>query len=364
MVNAVRRHGVVRTVVLLAVSLCVPASAGPLDIDGINIVTEYELVDGVEIDPYPWDFEIEVALVDIGAVDHIDIFKPGATSPSATLSGGGLEWEFDPDDRATLDLLRDDWPEGIYRLEFRSNSDTLLRSVSLDYSSLAEPASAVEYTYPSFNNQTGISTNPTFTWTVAPGAGDVLAMGVDDLVADDTVYFLAPAPLTMDSWSPGPLLPSRSYDLNMDVSTIKDWTGSGLPTMTVEGDTLAYGLIFTCFNEIAFVTAPSSTVDDIRALLIQAREAIRALPADDLKKGNPALALGNKIDAILAQLDKGLFDEALNKLQNDVLKKTDGCAVQGEPDKTDWLLTCEAQGKVYPLLARAATLLEEMTDDS
>jgi len=364
MANTVRRNGVARTIVLLAVSLCVPAFAGPLDIGGINIVTEYELVDGVEVDLHPWDFEIEVTFVDIGAVDHVDVFKPGEASSSATFAGSGLEWEFDPDDRATLALLRDDWPEGIYRLEFCRNDNEVVRSVSLDYSGLAEPTSAVDYTYPSVNNQTGISTNPTFTWTVAPGAGDVLAMGVDDLVADDTVYFLAPAPLTMDSWSPGPLLPSHPHDLNVDVSTIKDWTGSGLPTMTVGSDTFAYGLIFTYFNEIAFVTGPSSALDDVRALLIQAREAIQALPPEDMKKGNPALALSNKINAILAQLDKGLYDEALNKLQNDVLKKPDGCAAQGEPDRTDWLLTCEAQRKVYPLLARAVALLEEMTDDS
>ncbi len=31
-----------------------------------------------------------------------------------------------------------------------------------------------------------------------------------------------------------------------------------------------------------------------------------------------------------------LYSEALNKLQNDILKKTNGCAETGEPDRNNW----------------------------
>ena len=42
--------------------------------------------------------------------------------------------------------------------------------------------------------------------------------------------------------------------------------------------------------------------------------------------------------------------EALDKLENDILRKTNGCAETGEPDKNDWIKTCEAQEKIYPLI--------------
>ncbi len=33
-----------------------------------------------------------------------------------------------------------------------------------------------------------------------------------------------------------------------------------------------------------------------------------------------------------------LYSEALNKLQNDILKKTNGSAETGEPDRNDWII--------------------------
>ena len=52
----------------------------------------------------------------------------------------------------------------------------------------------------------------------------------------------------------------------------------------------------------------------------------------------------------LDQQYKGRYEEALNKLQNDILQKTDGCAETGEPDKNDWIITCEEQGELYLLV--------------
>jgi len=30
--------------------------------------------------------------------------------------------------------------------------------------------------------------------------------------------------------------------------------------------------------------------------------------------------------------------------------KTDGCAETGQPDKNDWIITCEEQNEIYPLV--------------
>jgi len=49
-------------------------------------------------------------------------------------------------------------------------------------------------------------------------------------------------------------------------------------------------------------------------------------------------------------LDEGLYEEALDKLQDDILAKMDGCAETGQPDKNDWIITCEEQSRLYPFV--------------
>jgi len=78
----------------------------------------------------------------------------------------------------------------------------------------------------------------------------------------------------------------------------------------------------------------------------------------DFKNDNLRNALTNKINAALDEIDQGFFEDALSKLENDILPKTDGCAVSGAPDRNDWLVTCEAQGLVYPLVVDAINLLQ------
>lgn len=68
-------------------------------------------------------------------------------------------------------------------------------------------------------------------------------------------------------------------------------------------------------------------------------------------------ALTNKINDVLITVDKKRYQDALDKLQNDILAKTDGCAVSGAPDKNDWLRTCTAQGLIQPWVLDAINYL-------
>jgi hypothetical protein len=85
---------------------------------------------------------------------------------------------------------------------------------------------------------------------------------------------------------------------------------------------------------------------------------INDLPPGSLKNDNMKNALTNKINVALSQIDVGACAGALDKLGNDIVAKTDGCANGGEPDANDWLITCEAQDQVYSLLMDAISLLE------
>ena len=51
----------------------------------------------------------------------------------------------------------------------------------------------------------------------------------------------------------------------------------------------------------------------------------------------------------------------LEKLENDILKKVDGCANSGASDENDWIIVCEdGQNVIYPLVIQAIELLENL----
>ena len=101
-------------------------------------------------------------------------------------------------------------------------------------------------------------------------------------------------------------------------------------------------------NAVGTETGWSNVESSLQVTLADAVDAM--LDPDTLKNKNMKNALLNKINAVQQMLDKGRYEEALNKLQNDILKKTNGCAETGRPDKNDWIITCEEQEQIYPLI--------------
>jgi len=95
----------------------------------------------------------------------------------------------------------------------------------------------------------------------------------------------------------------------------------------------------------------------VTQILVDAIATINTLDPGAFKNENMRNALTNKINAVLADIDRGLYSDALDKLQNDILKKTDGCATSGAPDKNDWITNCADQSQIYPLILQAIRLL-------
>ena len=73
-------------------------------------------------------------------------------------------------------------------------------------------------------------------------------------------------------------------------------------------------------------------------------------------------AMTNKINAVLKMIDEALYEDAWDKLSNDILHKMDGCHYEGEPDKNDWLITCTGQETLFPLVTNAMGLLENLIE--
>lgn len=107
---------------------------------------------------------------------------------------------------------------------------------------------------------------------------------------------------------------------------------------------------------IAGTASSGVIIDRIR----DGMDAINGLDPGVLKNPTMKNTLTNKINAAISDLDAGRYPDALDKLQNDILAKTDGCAVDGAPDKNDWLKDCSSQAQVYPILVDAINYLKDM----
>ena len=116
-------------------------------------------------------------------------------------------------------------------------------------------------------------------------------------------------------------------------------------------------------SEPNYVVITAITIEDAATeKLAETIQQIGELDPDAFKNPNAANALINMIEAALKMVEKGNYKGALNKISNEILKKTDGCANTGQPDKNDWILTCEDQEKLYPLVARAIELLQRLLE--
>ena len=111
------------------------------------------------------------------------------------------------------------------------------------------------------------------------------------------------------------------------------------------------------------VTAMAISYQDATTdTLIDTTSTINSLDNLSLENTNMKNALTNKINAVLGDIDQGNYSDALDKLQNDILGKTNGCAETGEPDNNDWIKDCQAQNEVYPLVIEAIELLSNLID--
>lgn len=103
-----------------------------------------------------------------------------------------------------------------------------------------------------------------------------------------------------------------------------------------------------------------SHLDATTMTLQEIIDAINVIDPVNLKNKNMQKALSNKVNAVLELVEHGAYFEALDKLQKDLLGKTDGCAETGTPDKNDWLRDCGGQDQLYPLITEAIGYLENM----
>jgi len=98
----------------------------------------------------------------------------------------------------------------------------------------------------------------------------------------------------------------------------------------------------------------------IAVLLNQAMTLVDALPVGAFKNDNQRKPFNSKIGVVLKDVERGDYGAALDKLTNDILKKSDGCALTGAVDKDDWIRDCTSQALIYPVLRQVVQLLQHL----
>ncbi|MHC4461352.1 MAG: PKD domain-containing protein [Planctomycetota bacterium] len=107
------------------------------------------------------------------------------------------------------------------------------------------------------------------------------------------------------------------------------------------------------------VTITAMTIHEAAIrVLIDTTEETNDLDPEGLKNGTITRdALINKINVVLRMVNDGRYENAHHKLTTDLVDNINGCAETGEPDDNDWVITCEGQSQVYPLIMEVIELL-------
>ena len=69
-------------------------------------------------------------------------------------------------------------------------------------------------------------------------------------------------------------------------------------------------------------------------------------------------ALSNKLNAVLNQINSGAYQGAIDKLNNDIKAKMDGC-MGGNPED-DWIIDCSAQKKLIKIINQIISELNKI----
>ena len=120
--------------------------------------------------------------------------------------------------------------------------------------------------------------------------------------------------------------------------------------------TPSYTLSFKIDNVRNRSIAAAHITENLRDIIT----IINNLEPDYFKNANQQNALANKLRAVARMVDHRSCTDVLDKLQNDILQKINGCAQKARPDKNDWIINCDGQDEVYPGITEIISLLQGM----
>ena len=142
-----------------------------------------------------------------------------------------------------------------------------------------------------------------------------------------------------------------SETAEVDTSFVADTAGTYVASLIVND-----GYVNSSACSVS-ITA-TSTLDEVIENLRWTIDTVNSLDPNDFKCRIMQNMLTKKISVVLERVDQGRYDQALDKLEYDILYKINGCTDMGVPGRKEWIIDCSAQGQVYPILMATIDLLK------
>lgn len=148
--------------------------------------------------------------------------------------------------------------------------------------------------------------------------------------------------------------PTGSSTAFSDSSSLQPSFVADQPGIYVVSLVVDDGLVSATSNVEILIVENKVSVTDV---LEDAIHAINDVDFGSFKNAKQKNVLTKKVSVVIDMFSAGLFGDALSKLENDVLKKTDGCTAGDAPDKNDWIKDCVGQQEVSPIIMDAIEML-------
>jgi len=156
-----------------------------------------------------------------------------------------------------------------------------------------------------------------------------------------------------------------NFDTNcneLSLSSITDGTStSSKPTMALDSNNYYY-MLWQDDRDVDEEIFFSTNLGEFDKQMDSIMSYIQLLPDDFFTKVQHKITLLSKFEAVRTQLDEGAYDGALNKLNNDILKKMDG--YRNENPKDDWILDYAVQEELSNLFSCLTTAIELKLDST
>ncbi len=130
-----------------------------------------------------------------------------------------------------------------------------------------------------------------------------------------------------------------------------------LPEGTTDVDTLEAGWNFVDEAKI-LVYGAIDPLPTILEKLSNLEGTLEAIEGRYFKNPSSQRVLMQKVEVVQKQIQHGAYWDSMDKLQEDLMSKTDGCVAKGSPDKNDWVTDCAAQKQLYWGLNEILVLLK------
>jgi hypothetical protein len=179
----------------------------------------------------------------------------------------------------------------------------------------------------------------------------------------DISWSLVPNDIAITGYKLFRSVTSGIYNYTSPLAVLKSGTSTYTDNSTTDGQKYFY-VVRVYINSLESGNsneASSASVDNLIPLKVHVDriiDIIMGLPTDACVKNKNSCreVLKQKLEEVKALLDSGAYRDAVNKLQNDILQKTDGC-FRGN-SKNDWIKDCGNQEKIYPQILELIYLLD------